>query len=388
MTSPADRLYETVIIGGGIAGLACARQLHDNARPFLLITKDVGGRILESEDGGVNLGAYYVTSDYSHVNQYVDRGRRIRRSAMLRGDQDGSFKRGDLPLLRHPVQAIRFLRLIRDFRRHYETFKRNCLLMSQADALKADPMLWDLYHEEFLRFIDRKGIENIARSYLAPAVHGTAFTSTGRLTAMTFLVLVLPVIVPIFEYTFRPELLTGGFEDAVLFDEAIGITRADGHYRIETRGGDVRATNVVVATPIDTSARMLDLGDVKKPISAHMFLIAGELRRPWSKATFSLFPEGETTFGIACQAEGSILFVSASRDPEFAEYFTSWEVLEHHYWNPAFNPVGDELLECRQGPGLYVIGDHNVCNLEDAYITGVYAAQCILEDPGAKRTWG
>ena len=77
--------YETVIIGGGIAGLACARRLHDSRRPFLLITEDVGGRIRTSADGAVNVGAYYVRSDYSHVNRFVDRGRRIERRHLLRG---------------------------------------------------------------------------------------------------------------------------------------------------------------------------------------------------------------------------------------------------------------------------------------------------------------
>jgi predicted NAD/FAD-dependent oxidoreductase len=67
--------YETVIVGGGIAGLACARQLYDGGRSFLLVTEDVGGRIRTSADGTVNLGAYYVRGDYDHVNQFVDRGR-------------------------------------------------------------------------------------------------------------------------------------------------------------------------------------------------------------------------------------------------------------------------------------------------------------------------
>jgi hypothetical protein len=61
----------------------------------------------------------------------------------------------------------------------------------------------------------------------------------------------------------------------------------------------------------------------------------------------------------------------------------TWEVVEHHHWNPAFHLEGDALLECEQGPGLYLVGDHNVCDLEDTYITGVYAANSILADPGS-----
>ena len=373
------RRVETVIIGGGIAGLACARRLHDGRRPFLLVTEDVGGRIRMSRDGAVNLGAYYVRSDYSHVNRFVDRGRRIERRHLLRGDDDGSFTRSDLPLLRHPAQVLRFLRLMRQFRRHYEAFKRDCLLVSQAEAIRADPLLWDLYHEPAPRFIERHRIEDITRSYLAPAVRGLAFTPVDRLTAFTLLIGVLDFVVPIFEYTFRFDALTDGFEDALLLDSVTEVTPASSQYVVHTRhGGSVVADNVVVATPIDVSARLLDLGPVKSPVSAHISLVRGDLRRPWSTATVSLFPEGDPILAFARQTGGLILVSSLSEDPGFARIFSSWEVVEHHHWNPAFHLVGDVLLECERRPGLYLVGDHNVCDLEDAYITGVHAANRIL----------
>ena len=170
------RRYETVIIGGGIAGLACARRLHDSQRPFLLITEDVGGRICTSADGAVNLGAYYVRSDYSHVNRFVDRGRRIKRRQILRGDEDGSFTRSDLPLLLHPAQVVRFLRLMRGFvattrpsstiacwcRRPRRSGRIRCYGTSTTNRRPGSS--------------ERHRIEDVTRSYLAPAVRGTAFT--------------------------------------------------------------------------------------------------------------------------------------------------------------------------------------------------------------------
>ncbi len=54
---------ETVIIGGGISGLACARTLHAAGRPFVLVTDRLGGRMHHSEDGTMNFGAVYITAD-------------------------------------------------------------------------------------------------------------------------------------------------------------------------------------------------------------------------------------------------------------------------------------------------------------------------------------
>lgn len=381
-SQPRKQVQDTIIVGAGIAGLACARHLHDARCPFLVISEDVGGRIRRSQDGAVNLGAYYVRADYIHVNRYVRFGRRINALSTVRHDIDGAYRLRDRRLLLHLPQAARFLRLLVQFYRHYQTFTRNSVGMSQAGAIRADPLLWDLYHEPAEQFIRRHRIDEIARSYLGPAVHGTGFTSLDRLTAFTLLQLMLPAIVPIYEFSFRFDLLQAGFEDAVLNDTVTRITSDDGGYRVETRGGGVFvAEQVVVATPPDIAKRLLTLGDVKRPVRAHMFQINGDLRPPWAGATISLFPDDHPTLTIAQQSDGSTLFCSRSGQPDFDGYFSTWEVVEHKHWAPAFHLEGDALLECEQGPGLYVIGDHNVCGLEDAYLTGLHAASKIAEQP-------
>jgi len=193
------------------------------------------------------------------------------------------------------------------------------------------------------------------------------------------LVGVLPTIVPIFEYTFRFDDLTAGFEDTIVVDSVVSLNRSADQYLVHTASGQtLHAASVVVATPIDVSARLLDLGVLKDSIDAHMFLLEGRLRSPWAQASFSLFPEGDETCAIAQQANGQILLVSVSEQPDFGRFFDTWDVIEHHHWDPAFHLDGDALLECDQGPGVYLIGDHNVCTLEDSYITGIYAADRIL----------
>ncbi len=324
-----------------------------------------------------------MRSDYTHVNRFVDRGRRIKPRLLLRGDEHGAFSRSNRPLLLRLPQVVRFLRVMRMFRRHYEAFKRDCLVQSQAQAIKSDPFLWDLYREPASQFVERHRIEDLSRLYLAPAVRGTAFTPVASLTAFTFLVGMIDFVVPVFEYTFRFDHVTEGFGDALVIDTVTELTPAANQYVLRRSGGDsVTADNVVVATPIDVSARLLGLGPVKRPVSAHIFLVDGQLRPPWSSSHVSLFPPGDPILALAQQPGGSVVVSAATEEPDFARIFRSWEVVEHRHWDPAFHLLGDELLECEQRPGLYLIGDHNVCDLEDACITGIHAANRIIGSDG------
>jgi len=74
----SDKIYDTIIIGAGISGLACAKKLSKNGEDFLVLSKDIGGRILTSEDESANYGAFFVCSDYNNVLKYVTLKSRIR----------------------------------------------------------------------------------------------------------------------------------------------------------------------------------------------------------------------------------------------------------------------------------------------------------------------
>ena len=69
-----ERIYETRIIGGGISGLSCARKLQDEGRDFLLISKELGGRMMTSRSLNMDYGAAYMTEDYKNL---VNPGRLI-----------------------------------------------------------------------------------------------------------------------------------------------------------------------------------------------------------------------------------------------------------------------------------------------------------------------
>ena len=68
---------DTLIIGGGISGLAAARRLFEAQRPFILVTDRKGGRMYHSKDYSMNFGATYINNDYKNVSKYVRKGQKL-----------------------------------------------------------------------------------------------------------------------------------------------------------------------------------------------------------------------------------------------------------------------------------------------------------------------
>lgn len=72
-----DRLKPVVIIGAGLAGLACAMTLKKNKKPYLVIDKldSVGGRIqtLKTEDGFLlDHGFQVLLTSYPELKNFID----------------------------------------------------------------------------------------------------------------------------------------------------------------------------------------------------------------------------------------------------------------------------------------------------------------------------
>ncbi len=373
------RSAETIIVGAGIAGLACARRLHETGRRFLLISENVGGRIQRSRDDTANLGAYYVRADYTHVNRYVRLGRRIDRLAIHRHGQDGAYTYWNRRLFLYLPQATRFLRHLTAFRRRYNALKQRTVRIGQAEAIRSDRVLLALLQQPAADFVKQHRLNEFAHWYLAPGLHGTTFASLHDITAFTLHLGALPALVPTYEFTPRFDRLTDGFVDAIVADTVTGITMHGAGYQVETKtNGTLTTKRVVIATPPSIATQLVGLGAAKQPVSAHMFQISGSLRAPYHRAAIHLFPESDPTLAISRLEGGTVLFGSRQRHPDLDRYFSDWEVLEHKHWNPAFHLLGKGLVEAEPAPNLYLVGDHNIVGLEDAFLTGLHAANRII----------
>ncbi|MBI2151151.1 hypothetical protein HYU21_00290, partial [Candidatus Woesearchaeota archaeon] len=223
-------------------------------------------------------------------------------------------------------------------------------------------------------------IEKITYNYLAEVLHGTAFLPIKMLNAFEFLHFSLPLILPTHEFKFKKKLATNLVKDNWIKDKVISIKVDSGRYKLSTKKGTIFfCEKLVIATPPSISKRLLMLKEkLREPAKAHMFHLSGCLKPNWNKYSTHLFNNHSRMLAIAKQRDNSYLLYTTEKKPNFNKYFSKCKLIKHKYWSPAFNIGGSNLLNFNQGKNIFLIGDNNICGLEDSYIYGMYAANKIL----------
>lgn len=371
--------FHTIIVGAGIAGIACAQRLQQQGKNFLVITENIGGRIQTSADGTINYGAYFVTKNYHHILPFVEKKQRLKLFQLEFHDQHSHAYTLFKIIKRYPRESLRLLWYLKKFNLHYEKFKKQCEYHSQKTVIESDAFINNLYQQTASHFIAELGITNLAKFILNEGVYLCTFLPPQKLSAFDYLRLCLGLIVPIYEFSFNMPLAITPFSHRTMIDRVTQLKSAETHYIIHTlRGYSFKAKHVVIATPPTVTKQLLKLPKIKQSSSAYLFHIQGELRKRWKRGQFELFNAHAKTIFIRKQSNGTYLFYSKVIHPKLSDYFIKPLILDTKSWPQAFSIIGKTLLESSYRRNLFLIGDNNIIGLEDTYITGIYAANQIM----------
>lgn len=374
-----NKNFDTIIIGAGISGLACAKRLQDYGKDFLIISENIGGRILTSYDRTANYGAFFVCSDYHYVNQYVTLGSEIKLRDFCFHDNESKYVLFEPKLLSYLFQFLKVIKILYKFRKAFRTFRKTSGNISQKKAIENDPFLYELYMKNAIDFVNNNSIESGTDTYLSKALYSTTFSSIHEMNAFSFLQFLLPLITPIYTFTFEKEKMIESFNNKIFLDRVTNIEYKNKRYLIKLKKDKFSAKKIVLATDINWSKNYAGIKKTNKPVSTHMYHIRGTPKQIISKKKYHLFSPNNNVQAVADLNDGSYLFYYKEKKPSLDKYFSKHKIIESQYWNPAGTINGHELIETNRGNNMYLIGDYNVAGLEESYITGLYCANQILK---------
>ncbi|EKD76418.1 MAG: protoporphyrinogen oxidase [uncultured bacterium] len=271
------------------------------------------------------------------------------------------------------------MRLVLKFQKHYAQFQKNELTAFQNEALQNDSYLLNLFQTPAEEFIKTEKIQQIVCDYIAEVTYMCTFTSLANLNAFQLMQIAMYVNIPIHEFTLNLAKLTDPIRKNIILDTVISLDTKQ--HAIETKlGKKFTYSKLALALPLEEIQQLLPIRHDRIPATAYMFHITGQAKSQWSDADLELFQETESTIFISKQSNGTYLFYSKIATPTFSDYFTEYKILAQKYWNPAFFVGGHKLISMNQTADIYLAGDINIVGLEEAYISGVSAANTIIQE--------
>jgi monoamine oxidase len=371
---------KTIVVGGGMAGMSCALKLMEASQDFVLITDNLGGRIQYSAQAGVNFGAYFVMSSYTHAKKILAHTTWINPAdACFHNSDTERFSLISWHTVKRLPELLRFLVAILKFMRHYKQYKQRCLIMSQKSALEADPYMADLFVKPAAQFIRESKFENAANDYIAKFTYACTGFGADLFTALDFLNPSQGMITPIHRLKFDPEAVAQKLGTHLTFDEITGIERLEHGFRLDSKSGTTyQAENIVIATPASVTKELLHLPEIREASKFHVFHVRAELKPAYRRYSLNLFPPTSSFMLISREHDGTYLIYALDINVDLHQVCEKFEILATRTWEKAMYIHGGVFMEQQYGDGLFVAGDHNGLGLEPAAISGIYAANQII----------
>jgi hypothetical protein len=370
-----------IIVGGGMAGISCALRLLEQGEDFKLITDMLGGRVLYSAKEGVNYGAYYVMANYHNARNIVEKDKWINPlDACFHNDEHRRFSTLSWHTLTCLPQFIRFLSAMREFKKHYELYKKRCMVISQKEALAEDPYLDRLFRLPAAEFIKEKKYEQVASDYISKFSYVCTGVDSSSITALDFLNVSLGLLQPIYQLKFNQQAIAERLGNHLIMDSIDRIESGDSrHILIGESGETYEAQNIVIATPAVVTQKLLNLSEIREACKLYVHHVSATLKSPFRKRGLNLFPFVSKIILTAKQKDGTYLIYSREKEVDLYQVCQEYKIIGTKDWDKAMYVQGRAYIEQELGNGIYVAGDHNGLGLEPAAISGIYAANKIIQ---------
>lgn len=370
---------EIIIVGGGLAGLGCAKRLHEAGKKFKLISENIGGRVKVSPDGKVNYGAYYITADCENILPYMRKIERMKFREMHFHKDGKKYLLFSPRIIKHLPAYIKLLWDVSIFRRHFNKTRKLAGEKSRQELIENDPLLKKYYHQKAGEYIKAKKLESLMDEYLSQILWGEYFIDSEEMPTFVFMQCLLPLLVPVYAFELDFRNIYKDFEDSLVKDSVIKVEKQNGKFVLTTKSGNTyNCDRLVLATPMNITNSLVAPQPIKKGIEVSFFHVRGKIKSKYDTTGYNFFPVSVQA-ALSKENNGTFLYFYTGEN-KIDNYFDSYDIIMKGEWKPALFLLGDQYLNLNPEPGLYLANDHDVASTEDAFINGMYTAKLVLED--------
>lgn len=377
-----SKIYENIVVGGGMAGIACAYKLRAAGKDVLMITDTLGGRVCYDEKLNMNYGAVFYMENYHNVKGILEYDQLLMKSysqVMCHKSRDDYFPALSFRMLKNLPQLIRFKRFMKKFMSHYEIYKRDCENMPVQEAMARTPFIRDLYFKTAQTLIKELKIDRAGEELVSQFVYGCTGTDVVGLNALDFCNCAQGLVIPIYKFTLDEKKVEKRIGTLVRSKVTKVEKNGELNVAVTEDGTRYEAKNLVLATPAVVTKELLGLKEIRKSSQLIAYLVKGTPRKKYAKHDIHCFADTIPLIFFYNRRNGKGEYeIFSVNEISMREYFETYEILGKKEWPDALYVKGDVIMEQVLGGGLYTAGDHNGLGMEPAAVSGVFAANMIL----------
>jgi len=368
---------DVIIVGAGMAGLGCARRLHENGKKFTIISENIGGRVETSPDGEVNYGAYYITKDCKTIWPYARIVKKMQFKEYHFHDHARHYHLYSPEVAAYVPALVRLGADLTRFRRHLNRLRSQSTEKDRKSLIEADPLLKRFYNQKAGEYIKQKNLQVLVKEYLAPALWASFFEDPAEMPTFIFLQCLIPMIAPSYSFKMLFNKMSSGFQDDIKIDTVTSVKKTSEGYSLTTKKGQQHlCKRLVLATPMAVTNKLVSPQPTKRSTSVSFVHINGHPRSRYDYPGYQFFSLRDQA-AISQEEDGSYLYFYRGKN-NVSKYFKDWEIITKKSWKPALYLKGNQFIDEHPEKNLFLANDHNVASVEDAYINGQYTAKLVL----------
>ena len=154
-----------------------------------------------------------------------------------------------------------------------QKIRKQAFNVSYRELIEADPYLKKYYHQKAGDYIKEHGLENLTKEYLEQFLWAAYFTDPREVSTAIFLAVLKTIIVPSYSFKFHFEKLIAPFQDRIIRDSVIKVTRSAGRkFKLETKSGKIYECDILVlATPMNITNMLVKPQKIKRGIDVNYY---------------------------------------------------------------------------------------------------------------------